>query len=315
MSTIPDLLKHLGGVPVGQNGYPADVRLVCRSGDYEPFKWYSNSRWDTTKFHTSIGTAYTACTSGRNDTIWLSPDSHSQATALTWAKNMVHLEGMYAHGRMNLRSRIGHSADFTPMLTVSGYGNSFKNLYFMHGRGAAANLNLLTVSGNRNSFMNCHIGGPMNAAEADATGYDLVRITGEENYFYRCFFGVDTQETSKATHIELGAASLRQIFEDCIFVMNADANAPRFIKCDAGLGEQVVLFQNCTFINTGSSSLAYAINGAGLNNAKLYFDSRCNFHGVSYIVAAANEDNVLIGTGGYQAAGTAQLIMTIADHS
>lgn len=76
MSTFPDLLKHLGGVPVGiAELLPADAHLLCRSGNYAPHNWFEG-KWDSSKYHTNIYSAENALTAGRNDILFVSPDSH-----------------------------------------------------------------------------------------------------------------------------------------------------------------------------------------------------------------------------------------------
>jgi len=248
----------------------------------------------------SLPTALAKLTTGVNDRIVLLPSAStvSLAAAFDWTKNCSHLVGEGSYGRMNMRSRIGHSANFTPMFTVSGYGNSFQNIFFMHGRGSAANLVGLSITGERNSFIGCHIGGPMHATEADTATYKLLSIAAAENYFYRCFIGVDTVAWDDGWMVKFDAGgdnSQRTIFEDCIFLMNAAATpAVYFIGGTAGLGEGTAIFLNCQFINSGTA-LDYAIDGTGLGNFQLYFDNRCSFAGVTDIVALAYENYVWLG--------------------
>lgn len=258
-----------------------------------------NAKTPTTALN-SLALAYAKLTTGRHDKIDVlaSGSSLNLAASLTWSKNLCHLWGEGSFGRMNQRSRIGHSANFTPMITVSGYGNSFHNLYFMHGRGNAGNLVGISVTGERNSFINCHFGGPMHATEADTSGYKLVNVAATENYFKSCVFGVDSisWDDGYAVYIATGGDnSQRLIFEDCIFLMNAAATpAVYFIGTQAGLGEATAFFLNCQFVNSGTS-LTYAIDGAGLGNYQLFFDNRCTFAGVDDIVASTYENYVWCG--------------------
>ena len=300
----------------------ADRRVVysvakSTDGSAVPYGWYE-PRLPIDKLHGSISSAYNAATSGQNDVIYLTPESHSQSAALTWAKNLTHLVGLSPPAYMNQRSRIGHSsANVSPLLTVSGYGNMFQNLFLQYGRGAAANLNALTISGDRNSFIRCHVGGPMNATEGDQANFRLVTLNCGEVYFEKCFFGVDTVAwTNGAMFKFYGPAdrSTRAVFKDCIFMMNADNNQVRFIETVAGNGAGVSVFMNCQFINMGTA-LGFAINDAGLGNQKFYFDANCCFSGVSYIVQAAKEANILVGHGGYVASAVSNLIGGTADYS
>jgi hypothetical protein len=274
----------------------AEKHYICASGQQPATYWRSRAKGD--RFHGTIAAAHSAMTTGRNDVALLSPDSHSQAAGITWSKNMCHLVGSFGPAMQNHRSRIGHSADFASLLTVSGYGNTLANLYFMHGRGSATNVNALKVTGNRNSFIRCHFGGPLHATEGDAAAYALVQLDAAETYFEKCFFGIDTTAFSGAgCLVKFGneAEPPRSIFKDCIFMMIADATAPFFLNVEAGAGAGAAVFQNCLFLNIGSSSLAYAINGAGLGNFKMFFDLACSFAGVSEIVEVAYEASVFCG--------------------
>lgn len=293
-----------------------EVHLCARSGAYQPYSYWTDLV-DPDRAHTSIITAESKMTTGRNDVLLLTPDSHSQAAGITWDLNCSHMVGMVPQMMMNQRSRIGHSANFATLLTVSGYGNSFHNLYFMWGRGNATNLNCLTVSGERNAFHNCHfLCG--NATEADTSGFDLVRLNCNEVYFKNCYFGNDTIAWGAVDLIRMyGAAdrSIRAVFDDCIFVMNQDAGADgNFIETVAGQGEGISIFRNCNFLNTGTE-MTLAIDGAGLGNGVLFFDKGCSFYNVGDVVAAAYESYVISGLSYAASAATDNLHAATYDHT
>jgi hypothetical protein len=289
---LKSLVDQAGLIP----GSAEKSYIAASTGQSYP---YRSAQTKGKGVHKSISAALAAMTSGRNDVAILSPDSHTQTATVDWNKNMCHLIGAYGPARMNHRSRIGMSGNFTPEFKVTGYGNTFANLYMMHGVGAAANLVGLSVEGERNSFIRCHIL-PANATELDQAAYRLVSIDKAENYFLDCFFGSDTVAWTNGAMIKLGVTGdggpPRVVFENCIFLMNADNGQVRFLDASlAGLGTCMMIFLNCQFINVGSA-LAYAINGAGMNNAKMYFDSRCSFSGVSEIVEVAYIALVRVGT-------------------
>jgi hypothetical protein len=244
--------------------------------------------------------AYAKLRTGKHDKINLiaSTSSLSLASAFTWSANLCHLVGEGSFNRMNQRSRIGHSANFTPMMTISGYGNSFQNLYLMHGRGSATNLVGVSVTGARNAFSNVHFAGPGHATEGDTAGYKLVNLAAAENYFKSCVFGIDTVSWDDGYAVYIGAGgdnSQRVIFEDCLFFMNAAASpSVYFLGVEAGIGEGSAIFLNCHFINTGTA-LTYAIAGTGLGSYVMYFDNRCSFVGCTDIVEVAYEAYVYCG--------------------
>jgi hypothetical protein len=196
---------------------------------------------------------------------------------------------------MNQRSRITQSAGIAELLTVSGYGNLFANLYFPYGT-AATDIKLLNVTGERNSFINCHFL-PSLATALDDAGYILADIACNEGYFENCVFGGDTVAWTNGDCVRLyGAAdrSCRVNFRNCIFLMNADNAQVNFLSTVAGMGAGVVTFENCKFINIGTS-LTYAIDGAGLGNGQLFFDNQCTFVGCTDIVAVGQEAYVWFG--------------------
>jgi hypothetical protein len=248
----------------------------------------------------SILLAEAKLTTGRGDKIELlaSTSSVAVATAMDWNTNLNHLMGGGSFGRMNMRSRIEQTAAFTPFFLVSGYGNSFQDLYFMCGTASATNVTGLSVTGQRNSFINCHVL-PQDATAMDQAAFRLVSIDQSENYFKGCVIGGDGALWTNGAAVKLGVSGdggpPRVIFEDCIFLMRADNAQVRFIDASlAGLGEGAGIFLNCQFINIGTA-LDYGINGAGLSNFKLYFDSRCSFMGVTDIVEVTYEAYVLCG--------------------
>jgi hypothetical protein len=270
----------------------ASVKYIAAAGGVVNGYRRSNNKND---IHATLGTGLAALTTGRNDVAILSPDSHTLTSGLDWTKDLSHMVGAYGPGMMNQRSRIGHSANFATLMTVSGYGNTFANLYLMHGRGNATNLTALNITGPRNSFINCHIGGPMNATEGGTASYKLVRIQNSEQYFKNCVFGIDTVACTTPVLIEFSgnADPPRAIFDDCLFLTQGNANV-RFLSVAAATGRGLALFRNCQFVNLGTA-MDYGIDGTGLSNFRMLFDSRCTFMGCTDVVELAYEAYVKFG--------------------
>jgi len=305
---------------IGAGMYGAEERYVYSSGTGAPYSWL-NGRGpgeggvDESHLHPSITTALAAATTGRNDIVNLTPENHSQAVGITWDKNMTHLLGNYPKARQNMRSRIGQSAAMANLLTVSGYGNLFENLYFMHGTGGAVNLNCLTDTGGRNTYRNCHLL-PADAVALDQAAYDLVRLGSNEIYFEECTFGTDAIAWTNGNMIEFQASvdPPRSFFKNCTFYMNADNAQVTFMKVIAGAGGGIAFFENCKFINIGTT-LTLGIDGTGLGNFKMIFDLQCTFWGCTDVVAAANEASVIWGFNYAGAAAVDNLLATSYDHT
>ena len=229
---------------------------------------------------------------GYNDAIILQPStsSISLAASYTWSKNMCGLIGNSPEAFMNQRARIGMSTTFTPMITVSGYGNLFANLYTMHGT-AVGDLVGWLISGHRNSFQNVHFGGPMEAAQGGASGYIGVHVTGTENYFKNCTLGTSTIGRDEVTpNVKLGPGT-RTVFENCIFQCYLTDGDPVFITADNSSGTTEAWFKNCQFIALNANwatAMTVALTAtAGGSTCGLYFDNNCQF--VNVTATCAND--------------------------
>jgi hypothetical protein len=271
-----------------------------RSGAYQPYSyWQTLAGGDTTLLHTDIETALGLMTTERNDTLLLSPDSHSQADSVTWSKNMTHLIGMYPPAMMSQRSRIGHSANFDKLLDVTGYGNLFANFELQYGRGNAANLTACQITGNRNTFKHVHFGAPFNATEADQATFKVIGMSetaggdGLEHYFKDCVIGADTVAWTNGDMIKYSGTP-RMVFEDCIFIMNADNAQVTFMDGTVADGAGFVIFKNCVMHNRGTT-LTTAFGSTGLASGTDYiFAGGTTVGGVTDVIAAADEAKVFV---------------------
>ena len=207
----------------------------------------------------SLAAAYALTTSGKNDTIYLlsSTSMMNLAATLTWSKSETHLVGVGSPSRMAQRARIGHSANFSPLITVSGDGCLFSNLYISHGRGSATNLIAVTITGGRNAFENVHFAGPQHATEAAEATYMTVNISGAdaaENTFVGCVLGNNTIARSAANcAVNFTGGAPRTFFEDCYFVMMSSAATPVHVAIAATGIDRFAIFKNCFFHSHGTT--------------------------------------------------------------
>jgi len=239
----------------------------------------------------TLTTADDKITTGYGDVIVLeeSTSSISLSSAYTWSYNLCGLVGTSAN-RFNQRARIGMSTTFTPMITVSGYGNKFANIYTMHGTAAGDYVGWL-ISGARNAFINVHFGGPMNADQGGHASYNGVNITGSENYFKDCVFGTSTISRDELTpNVTLGAGTYT-VFENCIFTMFIADTDPYFIAVANTSGNTQAYFKNCLFYamsENHSVTAAVAFTFSGGSTAAMILDSGCSFCNVSHLAASAS---------------------------
>jgi hypothetical protein len=274
------------------------------------FKPHSNA-------FTSLITAEAALTGGINEVIMLSPESHALASMLTWDKSNSALIGQSPDDcRMNQRSRISMSANFATMITVSGDGNLFKNLYIPHGRGSATNVNCLTVSGDRNTFYNCHFAGPQNDTEADTSGYDLIRLTtAEETVFKKCFIGNMTIDSTAVNLVEKQTGSGAVLFDECIFYINSSGASNTILKLDTGIMARPIIFKDCIGIVAGTA-LTYAITGDFLGASTKAILCNTDFTGCTDVCSANNEGYVIsMGGSAYRGADEVNSLGVPYDHT
>jgi len=259
--------------------------------------WFDNDRYFAG--NNSPGSAHTVMTAGRNDVLLVASDAMITCTeAISWDSDLCHMVGMYpgAPGQRSGRARIGASGNFTPLLTVDGYGCMFYNVHLMHGQGSTANENLVVVnsSGARAMFKNVHFA-CYNATEMTGSSYAMISIGDcSEICFHDCYIGSDSLAMAAGTCVEFEAgATIRSVWQNCNFGIHASSASVTFLKWAAGVGGAINIFKDCLFINKSSTACTVGIDSAGLNNARAYFDAGCMFAGVTDVAAAAQESYVL----------------------
>lgn len=252
-----------------------------------------------------IEAAYALATDGQNDTIvYLGGDtSMNLAAPLVWSKSYTHLVGVCAPVHVGQRARIFQTSTVTgasPLLTVSGSGNIFKNFYIFQGVADATSLVNVSVTGQRNYFENVHIAGGGHATQAIDGGASL-SLAGSENRFVDCTIGVDT--ISAATGMmgvifPAGAQASRNKFENCTLSMYAGDTGAAFVEVLDGTAiDRYTVFDKCLFINSNSDNFlmasAFVIPAFAGNNSSRILLKDCMVHGVSKL--DASDRGVLFG--------------------
>lgn len=325
-----DLTEMMTQFVMNQLGFGPIGEIHMLGGTSGAAHNYYRDKVIESRFHQYVSQGEEALVTGRNDVLLVTPgshawrgDSHATGAALTWDKTNCHMLGMAPVDKAGYsRARFSHAGyTMANFMTVSGAGNMFKNLRWMHGSatGGASDVTCLTVSGDGNVFDSCSFAGPNDATQAASANYNGVIVSGSHNYFKNCMFGSvnDVSRAAANTVLEFSTGTDGwNIFENCVFRSRCDAATPYFI--DDLTTDTVVdftaIFLNCQFLNQGTA-LTLAINKAANANRKLYFDSRCSFAGVTDVVAAAREAEVLIGIGGYVAALVNAGIAHAIDHT
>ena len=215
--------------------------------------------------------AYNATTNNNHDVIVLTPGGVGtgtgtvETTQILWTKNFVHLIGNVIEGPYAGRARVTTATtSLSPLIVMSGSGNSIQNIQI--AATAATNLVPLKITGSRNRFDNCHIGIQNATAGDSASAIDLWLSGASENEFNGCVIGFDSFTKTGANFIIYAdTASARNLFNDCIFPMFVDADAPRFLGVAASGIDRTMIFNRCKFLNAiycGSTNLtdSFTIN-------------------------------------------------------
>jgi len=316
VTTFKDGLYQYGGSAVGSGMLPV-MGQTGTSGASKAFFVHgalgSDGNPGTVKDPLkTVSAAYALCTAGAGDTVYVLNDGSTtasvrEAAGLTWAKKNTHLVGLCAPS-INQRARItptSGSTDvdaFTPFLTVSADGCIFKNISLVQGNSEDAKASIgIHVTGLRNYFENVSVLTGQHANQGDEAGTIWVRVDSEENVFESCYIGTDTIARSAANaNVKFGSGSneeaARNIFRNCIFPAYADNAGVLFINAaNATDTSRWNLFEGCTFVNTGTSTMTEGVQYDG-NGVLLLKD--CGFYGCTDVVAADNTSTQLVGPAG-----------------
>ena len=262
----------------------------------------------------TVTTAYNKTVDTAGDTIYLLNDGNTsgsarEAAGITWSNDNTHLVGLCAPS-INQRSRITPASGttdvdaFTPFITVSGNGNIFQNISLVQGNSEDGKASVgISCTGLRNYFNNVSVLTGQHANQGDEVSYS-VQITGEENVFENCYIGTDTiarGNNAASANVRFGSGATdqaaRNIFRNCVFVMFADDTEPLFISMqDGNDAMRWNLFDNCNFLNTGSSTIDAAVVWTG-SSSRLFLKD-CAFFGMTDITAADSTSVFMYGVSG-----------------
>ncbi len=306
MTTFGDRLYEMGGSPVGMTILqPQEERWVYHSTTSQIYSELQE-KIDSTKLHAEITTAETKVTSGRNEVVWLTPESHTLASTMTWDSSNTHIIGMHSGSPWSNNVKLTQSGSTaqSPAITVSGSDNLIANMHFVMSGSSTDQHVLLKNTGSGNHYQNCWFEGPTNATQADDTSVKLVQVDGGGNYFKNCVFGTTATASGGARLLGFTGSAYRTTFEDCIFYQQADNVGARFIDVSTAFdisGPQ--FFKNCIFHAWWSNQADmanYLIAGAAaIRTGNLHFQG-CSVVGFDDIVEAGGEaavffDNQLTG--------------------
>jgi len=259
----------------------------------------------------TLAKALDSATANQNDIVYLLAQSNTaadttdyQSTALDWNKDGVHLIGINNGVQIGQRSRISNLSTATAIVDglfiVSADNCLIANIEVFQGQGGTNPTGAsiaVKVSGQRNRFYNCQISGIGHSELDDATSRSL-SVTGAENYFEKCYIGLDTVIRATATAEVTVGDIARTIFDGCFF--NTYTSLSTFKMVTYSAPDRFILFKNCVInavLNitsavapTGALAAATSVNGTILvvNSPVIGFAD----------VATADDTKILVyGTG------------------
>jgi hypothetical protein len=298
MTTVDDVLCHLGGVPV-LTGIPFSG--VSKAIFCDPSNGSDSNNGETpAQAFASVTAAYAQTTSGNNDVVFFihGATRDTLTAALTWSNSYTHLVGIN-NGLPGMGSRCGilggSTTDLTSVLTVSGTGCLIANMGIKNEADANVASGAVVVSGARNVFMNCEIAGMLSANPAgQALSYSLA-VSGAECYFKNCWIGADTINRT-AANADLVLTGSKLIFDNCR-IISTSSTAGHFAVKVGEIGGYVE-FKDCVFFNDSTNwaqLLTDAFNVTATATHHVLLRGQCLFVGytgvgdtVSHIYGAGN---------------------------
>ena len=200
----------------------------------------------------SLAAAEDALTANQNDVLYYlaGASNISLTSSLSWDKAYTHFIGIFAPVKVAQRARIFSSGNFNTLITVSGEGCVFKNLYFFQGSSTVGAVNNVVVSGERCYFENVHFAGMGHVTPAAQAGGNSLKLTGSENLFVDCSIGLDSVVRTTNTELLIDGAAARNTFESCRFISHSETAAHTHVKFNDQLAaDRYAIFKDCLFEN------------------------------------------------------------------
>lgn len=290
MSLYPKAVTEyvtLAGIPRGYGSKIFVVDTVNGSDSNAGDRWTAPLK--------SVAAAFALCVSGRHDTVLViaSPTADVLTAALAWNKSETHLLGLGAPTMLSSRARLFQTGVLTlsPLITISGQGCIFKNIYVSQEAADAGSLIAVDVTGGRNYFENCMFAGGGAVECAIAGGTNLALDGGEENLFKNCVIGRDSiADATGWAAMTMTNYAVRNIFDGCLFQMYAGATSTTFVKVLINTGlDRWNWFKDCRFFNscrTYAVASLFTVPGSMTGFTNYILADNCESIGVSELESA-----------------------------
>jgi hypothetical protein len=202
----------------------------------------------------------------------------------------------------NSRARISQTGSvvFSPLVSVTGQGNSFENLATFHGFNSDTAQVCWSDTGGRNHYKNCQFFGGGHATAAANAGCRSLTIGGAgENLLEDCTVGLDTvpRATNANATMEFLAGTARNVFRRGIFQMYSSLAGNVHVKALAGALDRYAFFDDCGFFNAVESAATaidadFSVNAAAggaclLRNPYGFGATKLSAAGPVYVVGSS----------------------------
>jgi len=252
MTTVDDMLYHLGGIPV-LTGIPFSGKSLAWFVD--PVNGDDTFNGDTPdQAKATLAAAYALTTANQHDVVFFisGADAIVPTATLTWANDYTHLIGISTPlPGVGQRCRVEAQAanDVVSVITWSSDGSICANMQFTNLSDANVDSGAVVVSGHRNAFINCMMYGMGSTTPAARAGSYSATVSGVENHFNRCYIGGDTILRA-AANAELVMSGSKNSFWDCTFSMQSETSG-KFAVSVSGAGTNE--WKDCLFINKSTN--------------------------------------------------------------
>jgi len=267
------------------NGYPTlgNVYFVFNSSNtyYSQFSKLANLTYEdwTSPIQTSLTTAISQCTSGRNDIIALDGNSsHALAAWEALTKSRINFIGMDGWWRLVQQWAKIVSTDWAwdaYVMKNTWTRNSFRNIKFIQQDTDAAALTVFQEWWEWTVFENCSFTFWVVDNLWGTTTYEFVAWSDSATY-RECLFGTETLLTSDARTVFLidqvtaSQEFKSNILKDCNFLISSSSATASLVKVAANTDVLFTnLFDNCNFMASVDSAWWAALTNACTSAASL----------------------------------------------
>lgn len=226
---------------------------------------------------TDLASAYAQTVTGRNDVIFLSPDTHTLTAMLDISKNRVHLIGVDFRGGFGMGARakvsLGVTSAATDIATMknTGVGNTFTSIKFMNSNTVAEGIYCVAEGGEYTVYNLCEF---YKDTDLDVTAAAEVLNNGDSAQWLNCTFGSSANIVADnciranmlLTAVLSGKKCRDNIIDNCVFLSKAGGTEHVMIYgANATDVERLLLVKDTTFFNNPLSAAtpAHAVGFGG----------------------------------------------------